>query len=130
MKDIIERLEEAEIGDREIDVAIAQAIGWQYVRNCDVGSPHLWGWHGMSPDGRTGPIPAYSTSIDAALALVERMLPDANCWGFDKVPKDVTAYVSRINVNEGHWYFEGVHKSAQVALLLALFCALQAKEGE
>ena len=67
-------------------------------------------------------------SIDAALALVERALPRANCTGHDKTPKEVTAYVSRNYVHTGAWLFEGTHKSSvPAAYILALLNALIAE---
>lgn len=54
MQELIARLEAAEAGSIELDVAIWDAMG---------------GWSVSHP-------PAYSSSIDAALALAERVLPD------------------------------------------------------
>jgi hypothetical protein len=51
MTDLIKRLEEAEAGSLELDVAIWDAMG---------------GWSVAHP-------PAYTTSLDAALALAERL---------------------------------------------------------
>src|SRR5262245_59828325 len=48
-------------------------------------------------DWRT-PFPAVTASLDAALALVECKLPDANCHGYDKTRACVEAYVSRNDV--------------------------------
>lgn len=70
--------------------------------------------------------PAYTTSIDAALALVERMLPDAQ------------RYDLRMNVRPIHeimWMdtkgrdvnFKGFGATAPLAILTALFTALEAK---
>ena len=58
---LIERLEAAETGSRELDYEIHEAIGWQDNDECG------WSRNGK----RTGPEwPPYTTSIDAALTLV------------------------------------------------------------
>lgn len=65
-----------------------------------------------------------TSSLDAAIAFVERVLPAANCHGYDKSPSGVTAYVSRNYVAEGHWMVAADHKTLALALLLAAFNAL------
>lgn len=62
-------------------------------------------------------------AIGAALALVERVLPAANCYGIEREPRRLTAYVSRNNVASGHWYHDAEHHSAPLAILAALLKA-------
>jgi hypothetical protein len=57
---LIERLEAAEAGSRELDRAVWSALEFDH-------------------DGEPTKCPAYTTSLDAALALAERVLPG---WGF------------------------------------------------
>lgn len=57
MSDLITRLEQAAEGSRELDMAIWDATG---------------GWSVNNP-------PAYTTSLDDALALAERLRP---CWSW------------------------------------------------
>jgi len=57
MTDLLARLEVAEAGSLELDVAIWDAMG---------------GWSVAHP-------PAVTTSLDAALALAERVLPGCRC---------------------------------------------------
>jgi hypothetical protein len=64
MTDLITRLEEAEEGSRELDAAI-----WRWTE----------GWRGVDHP------PAYTTSIDAALALAERVLPE---WAWSIIGPD------------------------------------------
>lgn len=61
---LIEKLEGAEVGSRELDCAIWTATG---------------GW------GHVGRPPTFSTSLDAALALAERVLPGHD-WSLGHLP--------------------------------------------
>ena len=100
---LITRLEEAAEGSRELDELVA------------LGTTHPYG---IGPSGRAALLP-YTTSIDAALALASRVLPEMNCTGFDKTPLGVEAYVSLNNVNSGHWCEIGWHKSSPALALCA-----------
>lgn len=68
--------------------------------------------------------PRYTASVDASLALVERKLPDANCYGVEREPRGWTAYVSRNEVPSGHWLNEATGSTAPLAILCALLQAL------
>lgn len=62
---LIARLEKAEDGDRELSCSIAKAVGWRPedgAPGSTTSSP--WAW-----------CPDFTSSIDAALGLVERVLP-------------------------------------------------------
>lgn len=77
--DLIERLEKAEGGSRELDVAICCAVhdGPDWAKEAYF---PLKGGIGLYTNGKGGPgltAPCYTTSLDAALALAERVLPDA-----------------------------------------------------
>ena len=96
---LITRLEEAAEGSRVLDTQIAN--------------------HFDTPD-----TPHVTTSFDAAYAMAERVLPEMNCTGFDKTPLGVEAYVSRNNVESGHWVEIGWHKSSPaLALCIAILKA-------
>jgi hypothetical protein len=90
LTDLIERLEK-EGGSRELDAEVALATGWR---------PHLTKaraakgfryeqssrhkgtfvlMHGYQPCGKEKHVPKYTTSLDAAIALCERVLPGW-CW--------------------------------------------------
>lgn len=109
MSDLITRLEEAAEGSRELDVAI-----YAHIKGIadDIAERH---WQAFSP---------VTTSIDAALALAERVLPEMNCIGFDKTPSGVEAYVSRNNVDSKHWVVTGEHPSSPaLAICIAILKA-------
>jgi hypothetical protein len=139
---IIEALEGAKEGSRELDArvyALVKAYPGEPGRWTEVGPPtfkvirYFW-----CPDPKMAWLgydllniaPAWTTSLDAALALVREKLPGANTMGHESNPKGAEAYVSRNYVGEGHWLFEGNASTAPIALLIALFTALQAKEAK
>lgn len=67
---LIERLEKAEGGSRELDAEIARLFGGQAIArfgdwDCREDGTGIW-----------RPLPRYSSSLDAALALAERVCPD------------------------------------------------------
>lgn len=134
--EIIERLENAAVQDREIDDLISLHADHEHMKlifgimddrkitsfsrqkdlgvwkvfydtnECDISSLHM----------------DYTASIDAAIALVERMLPG---WG---VELDTWNCKCRL-VCDGWPQRENSHKVPALAILLALFRALEAKEG-
>jgi hypothetical protein len=114
--DVIKRLEEAEVGSRELDREVWKASG------DDV-------YFDTLPGDRSA---AYTRSLDAAVALVERVLPgiNGNSHGYDKGLHwpGVDAFVSRNNVESGHWIVEAQHAtSIPLALCIALLKAVEAQ---
>ncbi|MDX0498674.1 hypothetical protein CN074_21580 [Sinorhizobium medicae] len=77
---LIARLESAEMGERAMDAAIGRLLGWrkkvEYVKRSDDGAAvkrTLW----VVPAGNeTGIVPQFTTSIDAAMLLVNEMAAD------------------------------------------------------
>ncbi len=116
---ILNRLRSAESGSRELDAMIAVSLqimpsnAFQPCASSDAGTfgtgAHTF-WRA----------PEYTTSIDAALALVERMLPcviiklDNSYQGF---------WVAQVQLTESRQC-----KTAPLAILTALFTALEAKD--
>ena len=107
--DIIARLEKADGPDRGIDGAIAMVLG-------------------LMPNGDR-----YTASIDAAIALVERMLPlhsiqiDHECRKRTSIYKDDGfAMCSK----PSSWLSYADAPTAPLAILLALFRALDAQETQ
>lgn len=138
---LIERVEKLDGPDRETDARI-----WCYFAGVKYTGHHMayapYGGHNpqtlvefVRPPKRTREVSGnivhphaepVTSSIDAAVVLVERVLPAANCYGVEKDPKGIVAYVSRNNVKSGHWLYEGYHSQPAIALVLALLRALEA----
>ena len=72
MSGLVEKLEAAEVGSRSLDLDIAQALSMKlWGRRHPHNNSHQW----MTEiDGKAVPIPRYTTSLDAALALAERVI--------------------------------------------------------
>ena len=101
---LIERLEAATEGTPALDLAVFTAF--------------------ESTEWERGPVEHYSRSVDAALALVERVLPgsdmrmesDDDTWSFA---------VGR--VGDSAWSAEAVHATAPLAILLALLRSIKSE---
>ena len=139
--DIIERLEKATGPDRELDARIwAFLAGVKYVGHYqpyadDSGRTQVV--YCVPPKRKTEvtnpprmqhaePV---TSSIDAAIALLEQIFPQENCYGFEKDPLGIAAFVSRNDVSSGHWFKEAYAPTAPLAILLATFRALEAQEA-
>lgn len=126
---LIERVEKAEAGSRELDAAVwAAANGYELFEHDGAG----WRYR-MSPDDimrheRTGYISPYTTSLDAALALAERVLPNIGAWdvghAYDAEPSH---YARLVLVRDGDPEVFGRAPTPALALVLAV---LRAKAGE
>lgn len=115
--DIIARLSAATGSDSELDRAILASVGYTW-RGLGMGYWHKDDSHMFSGS------PSVTHSIDASIALVERMLPGAelemtNLYG-----------VARVTLHDVEYSFHGedLCNRLQTALLIALFRALEAKE--
>lgn len=76
-------------------------------------------------------VPAYTASIDAAVTLIARVLPNANCWGIDKDERGVEAHVQRNGVATGHWAQFAEHPtSPAIALCIAALRAKLSQEND
>lgn len=130
--DIIERLRKAEGADAWLSNLIAVATG-VYPADSIEAIAHdvqtIWFHEGHVQD----PCPDYTASLDAAVALVERM--DANhCWRINKYSEKMACVLARgriwATVGIPGDQEEGVGATPALALLIALFSALEAREGE
>lgn len=84
---------------------------------------------GKPPSGKVQLPPQYTSSIDAALALVERCLPGA-LWTVQHLGEgDFAAHVGSPDFNAVMCGSE-VLKTPALAVLSALLSALQSKEGK
>jgi len=125
---LISRLEAAEVGDRQSDSLIDRALNNRPPWAAKDTTP-LTCWEDgrvtMGPNGAGWDAPRYTTSLDAALALAERLFPNAEI------------YVGR---HEGQWDADCEpagcdrsgrfvdHKGATPALALCI-AVLRAKEA-
>lgn len=129
---LLSRLEAATGPDREIDIDLCLALN--YVDSTDEPPLNLRraqddeGWldYEVVEAGKliacTDCAPRLTASIDAALALAEWMLPAAN-WGVDKTDEGDQEAWFDATVGEGF----GQHRTAPIAILLALLHALFAR---
>jgi hypothetical protein len=120
---LIERLEAAEGGSRELDREIARECGWT---NLDV--PTFWvksvcDAAGFPPGtAQATPLPHYTTSLDAALALAERVLPD-EIWTCEFGPSS-----SHAEMKNARFIIEGVARTPALALTAAILKARATQE--
>jgi len=123
-RDIIIRLEDAKGPDRELD--------WRIAETFDI--PEKWVESTLWPPFMNGSpidrkIPHYSASIDAAITLAEQMLPGMNNSVIKEGDNEFSAYIwPTSGPFTPEWKATGVKSSRSIAILLALFRALEAKE--
>lgn len=125
---LIERLEAAEVGSRELDAEIwfalfepdidrvaIETIIYQgeprEVVHCELGS--RWA------DERQPPIGGFTTSLDAALALAERVLPDAE-WMVLFNPRHGETGSTYIGLDGGEFKINTVKRGKAPALALCI----------
>lgn len=147
--DIIERLEKATGPDRVLDAAILLAIeGWTMHEDTDPKIGVFAFWEGepwKSTCHNCSSWEAVTASIDAAIALVERMLPGCEVAMTDIHPDFVNENQNRhaVDIANGlRWetsdvchepiydlQVSGSASTRPIAILIALFRALEAKES-
>lgn len=128
--DLIQRLEAAEVGSRELDAEVFCLFYDEPDRRAraTVGGGAII--YGPGLEARVAEIPRYTTSLDAALALVERVLPE---WRIDI---SYTAHERRIGtfvrLGGDHLVHEPVaiaHRNGPVPLALCI-ALLRSQEGQ
>jgi hypothetical protein len=120
LRELRERVEAASGGDRTIDGDIAEHLGlppqgWKR-------SSRNTAWWNDVGGGPWQP-PAYTSSIDAAVALVEKILPDSY-WELDQ------GYNATITTENPVNCFVAASHTPALTLLCALLRALEAKEPQ
>lgn len=118
--DLIRRLEEAEAGGRALDADVFAALGFTY----DHGPADVWRDAGGDPFY----FDHITTSIDAAAALVERMLPGVSV-GLTIHPDTATEKTgSFASLDYGDdWIGKAIASAPSLALVAATLRALQSK---
>lgn len=129
LEGLLERVESATGPDRELDARIWCAInGYDFVAWDGAGAVYRFREPGIRHMDAAHVQPV-TRSVDAALALVERVLPGWS-WQIDNSGGEVTACLSEAS---GSWLVAsdkeafGRHKYAALAILAALLRALFAK---
>lgn len=136
LKTLKDRIDAAPWPDRELTLDIWLSMpfvkrdgGLVYVNN-EGYKDHFYTTHF---DDCSYDLPDILSSLDEALKLIGTLLPEANCYGFEKEPKGITAYVLRNclpSMKIGmSFYKEGFHKTSICHAFLSAFLeALIARE--
>lgn len=148
--DIIERLNSATGADREIDARICVIDGLEFgfcdgvtyrCRECCNGiEPPTDGCDnpvGLHDERTSYPrewqdderLPRYTSSVDACIALIERVLPGYR-WSVNQWTEITFKGVVRIQTSSIVELEVGKAKTPAIALLIALFKVLEAKEAQ
>ena len=136
---LAERLEAATEPDRKLDADLWWAFKRPAAERCfwngALGLPRKLGENDPMPSGlgRSGCIsmaPPYTASIDAALALVEAMLPPYGwSWRVQHTLGSERASIWREGLRS-EWSISLTAPTAPLAILRALVAALAAQEGQ
>lgn len=138
--DIIERLGNAEDFDRDLDRDIGLTLmGWRYEDVEGFGQMiYIPDENAYYPDHPGSLTPSITASIDAAIALVKRLLPgwrvENLCEWENETLRNRGAWTCDLREN-GHEFFSGGRgkcphaQTPALALLIALLRALEAKEA-
>lgn len=132
---LLERVEAATGADREIDKELAQHLLGAFIRLSTTGEG--WRYQMLLPDHQgvsfesLPDVPAYTSSLDAALSLVERVLPG---WGVEVLTPDrdmwratVWPWVSSRGTRDNVGFRYSYAKTPALALLAALLKATEEK---
>lgn len=135
--EIVERLEKLTAPDRELDCLIAYASDLRAPEAIDVswrervdrfGLAEAVGAADRSQNIWSSIVPLYTASIDAAVALVEKMLPG---WIWGAGNSSIASYCAQVRrmgvIEPDHRYEFG--PTPAIALLIALFRALTVNEN-
>lgn len=119
MNDLIEKLEAATEGSRELDADIAQHVDWPRIRGAKrlPDRPDSSGYFEISADTWQA-VPRYTTSLDAALTLV----PEG--WGCDL---GIWPSGNGARLTPGVNIFHAIYREAQTPALALCIAALKAR---
>ena len=136
MTSLTKQLQSAEAGSCELDAKIWRALNMQpdWYYDSDMGGYCYMPETGKLPSGdalySVKPLPAVTTSLDAALALVKEVLP-AWDWGINRETEDVSDRANKVwfeatlqNPEDQKAFLSASHQGAPaIALCLALLSA-------
>lgn len=131
LRNLIERLENATGPDRELDFAIAVACGFTVRQQATVyGSTKVAVDPSRKGRGNGAVDSRYTASLDAVVALVERVLPGCNAViGWGEPHRNPWARLAPLS-DGGRHPFDAGGATPAIALCLALLRASQAKEEQ
>jgi hypothetical protein len=110
-----------ERSDHRLDERILRELGYTPFR-VPMDSDIYWAIDGDVTTGLSSKAEAPTASTENAFELMKVLFPDANFYGteFNGVLNQWNAYVSRNQVNEGHWFSEGWAKTSAAAICIAI----------
>lgn len=142
MNDLLARIEAAEGPSREIDLALANLLvfsephrlisslvsGWSHdfaypESELPLGGDEYHGWAKALNHMIAQPVERYTSSIDAALALCERVLPKWEILLTDEGETGSTSWIASIGPRETFMSYEAKGRTPSLALLAALLKA-------
>lgn len=134
LNELIEKIEAAGEGSRELDAGIFSALGWSPVPNPHnaMGLLNRWQREGAMT-GHEGP-PMYSTSLDAAQRLLPDLLPGQGGWRVechtDLVRKFHADVWVHLHAEPGDRWFKGSSKATAALALCAAALKARAQTQE
>jgi hypothetical protein len=134
LHELLERAKAASGPDRELDAEIEHAARFQRGLSLGLKPDQIAVWNHVGngyveSHGTRYASPAYTASIDAAVALISRVLPGLYMWQleFDDEPTDCP-YMARLYTTNGAP--SGVSESGPTAPLALIVALLEAKIAE
>jgi len=114
LQELLERVEKAEVPDRELDAALwaalwhgkparfedsrAQMFYTHFPRHAARPEPEAWHNLWRTEDGTAVSYPSYTSSLDAAIALVEKKFPNAE-FSFDATKVGVRCDLAPLGIS-------------------------------
>lgn len=125
---LIKKLRDATGPSRELELEVWEALGRCAHRNCSVEyvqSDSDWTCDdcGADTNGMNNKVPRISSSLDAALALADEVLPDAGWLVGNELGECDAELFTKAGARIGGKRCRGHHKSPAIALLIAILQA-------
>lgn len=130
---LLNRLEAATSGSRALDKDIAKTVGLRVWDRSENPAINPFGMHGTPPDGlgiytprKASALPHYTTSLDAAIALVREVLPGWE-WTVYYQPNSEPHYYAHVD-HRGPGISGEIAKRHQLGPIALMICLLRAQE--